>query len=109
MKHTPITAKQAKAQLISSIPNCLLGILWFVMGITEHKPFYWVLGILYVLLQGGLAGYTLWVRKHYPLEDAKADLIIEENMKAGRTGGLIVMTVITVGFLIAFGLAWALS
>ena len=109
MKHTPITAKQAKAQLISSIPQCLMGILWIVMGIDDHKPVIWVLGIVYMLLQGAMAGYAFWLRKHYPLEDPKADQILEENMKAGRTGGLIVMATITVGILIAFGLAWMLS
>ena len=109
MKHTPITAKQVKAQLVSAIPHCLLGILWLIMGFTDHKPVIWVLGLLYLLLQIGLLGYTFWVRKHYPLEDPKADQVLEENMKAGRTGGLIIMAVITVSFLIAFGLAWALS
>ena len=109
MKHTPITAKQAKAQIVSAIPQCLMGLLWIIMGIDDHKPIIWVLGIVYLLLQGVLLCYTFWVRKHYPLEDAKVDQILEENMKAGRTGGLIIMTVITVGFLIAFGLAWALS
>ena len=86
-----------------------MGLLWIIMGIDDHKPIIWVLGIVYLLLQGVLLCYTFWVRKHYPLEDAKVDQILEENMKAGRTGGLIIMTVITVGFLIAFGLAWALS
>jgi hypothetical protein len=43
MKHTPITAKQAKAQLISGIPQCLLGILWIIMGIDDHKPVIWAL------------------------------------------------------------------
>ena len=109
MKHTPITAKQAKAQLISGIPQCLLGILWIIMGMDDHKPVIWALGIVYLLFQGALAGYAFWLRKHYPLEDSKVDQILEENMKASRTGGLVVMAVITVGFLIAFGLAWALS
>ena len=109
MKHTPITAKQAKAQLISGIPNCLLGILWIIMGIDDHKPVIWALGIVYLLFQGAMVGYTFWLRKHYPLEDPKVDQLLEENMKAGRTGGLVVMAVITTGFLIAFGLAWALS
>lgn len=109
MKHTPITAKQAKAQLISGIPQCLLGILWIIMGIDDHKPVIWALGIVYLLFQGALAGYAFWLRKHYPLEDPKVDQMLEENMKASRTGWLVVMAVITVGFLIAFGLAWALS
>jgi hypothetical protein len=79
------------------------------MGIVDKSWTYLIMGFVFLALELGLIFYTLWVRKHYPLDDPKVDQILAENQKAGRTGFIIVSIVITAGFLIAFGIAWALS
>ena len=109
MKHTPLTEKQAKAQVRGCLFQSVYGLYWLVIGIVEKRWVYLIIGFVFLALELGLLFYTLWVRKHYPIDDPKADQILAENQKAGKTGFLIVSIVITVGFLIAFGLAWALN
>ena len=109
MKHTPLTEKQAKAQVWLCLFQSVYGLYWLIMGIVDKSWGYLILGFVFLALELGLLFYTLWLRKHYPIDDPKADQILAENQKAGRTGFLVVSATITVGFLIAFGLAWALS
>ena len=109
MKHTPLTEKQAKAQVRLCLFQSVYGPYWLVMGIVDKSWVYLIIGFVFLAFELGLLFYTLWVRKHYPIDDLEADQILAENQKAGRTGFLVVSIVITVGFLIAFGLAWALS
>lgn len=109
MKHTPLTEKQAKAQVKLCLFQSIYGLYWLVMGIVDKSWTYIIMGFVFLALELGLIFYTLWVRKHYPLDDPKVDQILAENQKAGRTGFFIFSIVITAGFLIAFGFAWALS
>ena len=109
MKHTPLTEKQAKAQIKLCLFQGIYGLYWLVMGIVDKNWGYLIIGFVFLALVLGMLFYTLWLRKHYPIDDPKADQILAENQKAGRTGFIIVSIVITAGFLIAFGLAWALS
>lgn len=109
MKHTPLTKKQAKAQVWLCLFQSVYGLYWLVMGIVDKSWAYLIMGFVFLALELGMLFYVLWVRKHYPIDDPKADQILAENQKAGRTGFLIISGVITAGFLIAFGLAWALS
>ena len=108
MKHTPLTENQAKVQVRLCLFQSIYGVYLLVLGIVDKSWAYLILGFVFLAMELGMLFYTLWVRKHYPLEDSKADQILEENVKAGRTGFLIVSGIITAGFLIAFGLAWAL-
>jgi hypothetical protein len=78
MKHTPLTEKQAKAQVRLCLFQSVYGLYWLVMGIVDKSWVYLIIGFVFLAFELGLLFYTLWV-------------------------------VITVGFLIAFGLAWALS
>jgi hypothetical protein len=109
MKHTPLTKKQAKAQVWASLFQGVYGLYWLVMGIEDKSWTYLIMGFVFLALVLGMLFYILWVRKHYPIDDPKADQILAENQKAGRTGFLIISGIITAGFLIAFGIAWALS
>lgn len=109
MKHTPLTEKQAKAQIRLGLFQSILGLCWLVMGFVDKDWPYIILGLLFLAIQGGSVIYTLWVRKHFPIDDPKADQILEENQKAGKTGFFIVFGIITLGFLIASGIAYALK
>ncbi len=60
-----------------------------------------VLGLLYLVF----AGYLIYQRRRYPLNDEELDKQVGENLKSGMTGMGITFGIITVGFLIAFGLA----
>ncbi|MBQ3880883.1 MAG: hypothetical protein IJL91_02735 [Bacteroidales bacterium] len=109
MKHQRITPKQAKYNCISFGFYTLMGIYWLVTGILDKKIFLWVMGGLFTLLNLGVIIYTIWQLKHYPLEDPVADAQIEQNAKTGMTGMAIVMGIIAVSFLVAFGLAYLLK
>ena len=109
MKHTPLTEKQAKAQVRLCLFQSVYGLYWLVIGLVDKSWAYLMIGFVFLALELGMLFYTLWVRKHYPIDDAKADQVLADNMKAGRTGFLIISGIITAGFLIAFGIAWALS
>ena len=109
MKHTPLTEKQAKAQVRLGLFQCVIGLYLLVIGIVGKEWPYIVIGLLYLAFEVGLICYALWVRKHFPLEDPKADQMLAENQKAGRTAFFIVSGIITAGFLIAFAIAFALK
>ena len=109
MKHTPLTEKQAKAQVKLCLFQSVYGLYFLVLGIVDKSWACLIMGFAFLALELGMLFYTLWVRKHYPIDDPKADQILAENQKAGRTGFLIVSGIITAGFLIAFGIAWALK
>ena len=109
MKHTPLTEKQAKAQVRLCLFQSVYGLYLLVLGIVDKSWAYLIMGLVFLAIELGMLFYTLWVRKHYPIDDSKADQILEENLKAGRSAFFIVSGIITAGFLIAFGIAWALS
>lgn len=108
MKHTPLTEKQAKAQIRLALFQSIIGLIWLIDGIVDKELPLIIIGALFLAFEIGAVFYMLWVRKHFPLDDPKADEILDNNMKAGRTGFLIVSGFITLGFLIAFALAYAL-
>ena len=66
---------------------------------------YWIMGAVFGLLYLVYAGYLIYQRRRYPLNDEELDKQVGENFKSGMTGMGIIFGIITVGFLIAFGLA----
>lgn len=109
MKHQPITEKQAKNNKRIAIYEGLLGVVWIVLGITYKEPYEIVMGGVFILLCGVMYFYTDWQRKNFPIEDPQADAILEKSAKDGRTGMTVFFGIITVAFLIAFGLAMLLK
>jgi len=105
MKHERITARQAKNQIWMFASYSFLGIFWIWTGIEDKSVFLTVAGSVFILLSVGMIFYTLWQRKHFPVEDPALDAQIDENIKTTSTGFAVVMGMILLGFIVAFGLA----
>lgn len=83
----------------------LYSVWWVVNGIIQNRTAYWIMGAVLALLYLVFAGYLIYQRRRYPLNDEQLDKQVGENLKSGMTGMGITFGIITVGFLIAFGLA----
>ena len=83
----------------------LYSVWWVVNGIIQNRTAYWIMGAVLALLYLVFAGYLIYQRRRYPLNDEQLDKQVGENLKSGMTGVGITFGIITVGFLIAFGLA----
>ena len=75
----------------------------------QKSTAYWIMGAVLGLLYLVYAGYLIYQRRRYPLNDEELDKQVGENFKSGMTGMGIIFGIITVGFLIAFGLATLLK
>lgn len=102
MKHTPITQHRAKSQIILSALQCVVGLIWFADGILMHHTFFWVLGVVFMLLNVGSILYTLWVRKHFPDDDPEKIRTDREDIKTSTNGLLAFFGFVTAAFVIAF-------
>ena len=109
MKHQRITAKQAKAQILAGSFYIILGVFWIWNGIAEKDIYFTLFGSVFTLISVGMIGYTVWQRKHFPLEDPVLDAQIEDNIKTSGKGFAIVMGTILIGFILAIGLALLLK
>ena len=82
-----------------------LAVIWLEDGIENHRIGLIVTGIVYLLLVLTMVVSLIIKRKRYPIEDEEADRLATKAMKDGAMGMGIFMGIITVGFLLAFGLA----
>lgn len=101
MKHTPITQPRAKSQILLSALQCVVGLIWFADGILMHHTFFWILGLVFMLLNVGSILYTLWVRKHFPDDDSEKSRTDREDIKTSTNGMLAFFGIITAAFLVA--------
>lgn len=101
MEKKGMTKKQLRVQLISPVMNIVLGTMWLVEGIRTGKTALWLFGILFIALAVGMIVSLVITRKRHPIEDAEIDKQATEGLKAGG----IVLGILAVCFLFAFGLA----
>lgn len=105
MEKKGLTKKQFWIQMAMVIFWELYAAYWIIEGIVTKSPFRWIAGAVFGLLYLGFAIYLIYLRKRYPIEDARLDQQVGENFHTGMKGMGIVLGFITVAFLIAFGLA----
>ncbi len=75
-----------------------------VLGLQEHSTLRWSLGAVLGILYLAYGIYLIVLRKRHPIDDPRLDKEMGDNFKAVVTGMGIFIAIITVGFLIAFGL-----
>jgi len=86
-----------------------LAAIWLSDGIERHQIWLVVAGIAYLLLVIAMVISLIVKRKRHPIEDPEADRQTVGALKDGALGMGIFMGIITVGFLLAFGLATMLK
>lgn len=87
----------------------LLAVYWIVRGAFHESAVEWIIGTLYFVLNVSNTIYLIIQRKRYPVDDPQLDEQAVDNFKTGLKGMGIVFAFITVGFLIAIGLAAIMS
>ena len=97
MAQKGLTKKQFWIQMFPMAFFMLLAVYWIVRGVFHESAVEWIIGALYCVL----------IR--HPVEDQELDEQALDNFKTGLKGMGIVFAFITVGFLIAIGLAAIMS
>ncbi len=105
MEQKGLTKKQFWVQMAPFFLYAVMGIYWLIIGIVEGKTLHWVFGAVYLALVVAIIVTQVIKRRKHPVEDPELDEQVMTNFKDGMKGMGIVMGFITVGFLIAFGLA----
>ncbi|MBR1406057.1 MAG: hypothetical protein IJ578_03900 [Bacteroidales bacterium] len=109
MEQKGMTRKQFLIQSVSSYFNILLGAFWLILGIREHKPFEWILGLVFLVLSLSLLVVLFVQWRRHPLVDEALDKRLTLDFKESMKGMGIVFGIITFGFLLAFGLVALLT
>lgn len=103
-KRPGMTRKQFFIQTANFYIQLLLGVLWLVTGIRDHKPLLWIMGIIFILLCIASIVYMLIQWRRNPITDPELDARLGKEFKDSTIGVGIVVGIIAVGFLLAFGL-----
>ena len=83
----------------------LMAVYWIVSGAHSGDTFLWILGAVYLAFIIVYSVYLIIHYKRHPVEDPELDRKAVENFKTGTKGMALVLGIIAVGFMIAFGLA----
>lgn len=109
MEQKGLTKKQFWVQMTPIFFYLAMGISWLIMGLEERKPILWISGIVYLAFVIGMAVWLIIKRKRHPITDEEGDKQAVGALKDGALGMGIVVAIITVGFLLAFGLVYLLK
>lgn len=99
-----ITKRQFWIQMTSAGFNVLLGIYWIVWGIVSKESYMWIFGIIFLILAAMMAVSLIIRLKHHRVENPRLDEEATQNFKDGLKGSGIVIGIIFIFFLFAFGL-----
>lgn len=109
MEKKGLTKKQFWVQMAPTFFYLALAVDWLVMSIEEHKIWMIVFTVAYLVLVIAMIVSLIIRRKRHPIEDEEADRQAVGALKDGALGMGIVVGIITVGFLLAFGIAALLT
>lgn len=101
MDNKGITKKQFRTQLIIYCLYLLLSVSWIGMGVDDGSKLMIILGSLYGAFVIGAIIALIIQRKRNPVENPELD----KQMAQGMKGSGIMLGILAIGFLIAFGLA----
>ena len=104
MEQNGLTKKQFQIQMVTMAIYMLLAVYWIVSGLRSNSLFQWILGAVYLAFIVAYTVYLIIQRKRHPVEDPELDRQAVENFKTGTKGMAVVLAIIAVGFMIAFGL-----
>ena len=101
MDNKGITKKQFRTQLVLYCLYVLLSVSWIGMGVSDGSKLMIILGSLYGAFVIGAIIALIIQRKRNPVENTELD----KQMAKGMKGAGIMLGILAIGFLIAFGLA----
>lgn len=101
MDNKGITKKQFRTQLIIYCLYLLLSVSWIGMGVDDGSKLMIILGSLYGAFVVGAIIALIIQRKRNPVENPELD----KQMAQGMKGSGIMLGILAIGFLVAFGLA----
>ena len=105
MEQKGLTKKQFQIQMVSLALYTLMAVYWIVSGAHSGDTFLWILGAVYLAFIIAYSVYLIIHYKRHPVEDPELDRKAVENFKTGTKGMALVLAIIAIGFMIAFGLA----
>jgi len=109
MEQTGMTRKQFWVQIVPFIFYLPVAVIWIIDGVEEKKPAILICGSVYLAFLIAYLVYLILQRKRHPIDDARLDEEITTNMKEGMKGMGIFLGIVSVCFLVAFGLVAILS
>lgn len=101
MDNKGITKKQFRAQMVMYCIYLLMAAVWTYMGISDGSLFMAILGGLYFVFVVVALVLLVRQRKLHTVENPEVD----KQMVKGMKGSAIMLGILALGFLLAFGLA----
>jgi hypothetical protein len=105
MEKKGLTKKQFKLQLFISFYFVLFSAYFIISGILGKSAVNWGCGAFMLALSIAQLVMIVIQRKRHPIEDAQVDEQVTRNFKEGLQGAGIVLGLLVLTFLFAFGLA----
>ena len=104
-----LTKKQFWISIFPTFIFLLMAADWVVMGITDHSIWLCIVGFVYMALVVAYMVFLIIRRRRYPVENEEIDRLAVRTFKDGALGMGIVMGVIAIALLIAFGIVFLLK
>ena len=104
-----LTKKQFWISLFPTFIFLLMAVDWVAMGITDHSLWLCIFGFAYMALVVAYMVFLIIRRRRYPVENEEIDRLAVRTFKDGALGMGIVLGIIAIALLIAFGLIFLLQ
>ena len=104
-----LTKKQFWISLFPTFIFLLMAVDWVAMGITDHSLWLCIFGFAYMALVVAYMVFLIIRRRRYPVENEELDRLAVRTFKDGALGMGIVLGIIAIALLIAFGLIFLLQ
>ena len=104
-----LTKKQFWISLFPTFIFLLMAVDWVVMGFMDHSLWRCIFGFVYMALVVAYMVFLIIRRRRYPVENEELDRLAVRTFKDGALGMGIVMGVIAIALLIAFGIVFLLK
>lgn len=104
-----LTKKQFWIFLFPTFIFLLMAADWVVMGFTDHRLWLCIVGFVYMAVVIAMMVLLILRRRRYPIENEELDRLAVRSFKDGALGMGIVVGIITIALLLAFGLVFLLK
>ena len=104
-----LTKKQFWISLFPTFIFLLMAVDWVVMGFMDHSLWRCIFGFVYMALVVAYMVFLIIRRRRYPVENEEIDRLAVRTFKDGALGMGIVLGIIAISLLIAFGLIFLLK
>ena len=108
-KQKGLTKKQFWISIFPTFIFLLMAADWVVMGFADHSLWLCIVGFLYMAFVVAFMVFLIIRRRRYPVENEELDRLAVRTFKDGALGMGIVLGIIAIALLIAFGIVFLLK